>query len=131
MKVFVVFLAIMIIFCGLFIFESDMSRYMRLQKDLKLLAEDCAEAAALCIDEVRSSRTGKPVIDLDKGRKAALRLLDSSALLKPYGGKAEVTVSPEGDLRVSAEIKWNGPDIFRLSFIEVCSAHRKAAYEWK
>ena len=82
MKVFLVFLALVIVFTGALAFASDSLRFVLLQKRLKVLAEECAEAAALCIDEEESQRAhlepdsfrkrpSSPEVRLDEKKEAA------------------------------------------------------------
>ena len=133
MKVFIVFLALIVLFSGIFSFRTDMDRYMLLQRRLKVLAEDCAEAAAMCIDTRRSKEEGRMIIDLGKGQLAAEKLIESSALMDAFafgGARLQVLISPEGASGVRADVSWQGPDLFRLSFITKKAASRSAAYEW-
>lgn len=131
MKVFLVFLALMIVFAGVFAYAEDSLRFMMLQKRLKVLAEECAEAAALCVDEEESAVRGRVCIDIRRGQAAAERLLSGSNYLKIFG-KAQpgVKVSGFGISGVRAEVIWRGEDIMRLSFINKQQAARTAAYEW-
>ena len=149
MKVFIVFLALMTVFSGMFVFRSDMNRYIMLQKKLKILAEECARAAAMCVDTDRSAALGRTVIDYNRGQAAAEKILESTGLLDGYSGEPEgsgsygstvpkgdavcvqVTVSPEGPSGARADVCWKGPDLFRLSFINKKTAEMSAAYEWK
>ena len=131
MKVFLVFLALMIVFSGAFVFAEDSLRFVLLQKRLKVLAEECAEAAAMCIDEERSAQDGQVRIDLNRGQAAAQEVLKRTDYLKIFG-KAElrVSISAYGSSGVRAEVVWRGEDLMRLSFIKKQQAARTAAYEW-
>ena len=133
MKILIVLLALVIVFCGSAVFEGDITRYIQLQKTLKTLAEDCAEAAALCIDETASAEAGRPVIDLKRGKAAAEKILENTGVLDKLGANAQVelVISSEGQSGVGVRLIWKGPDIFRLSFIRKNTAERSAAYEWQ
>jgi len=132
MKVFLVFLALAVVFSGLLIFSSDMREYMILQSRLKILAEDCAHAAALCIDEAASAASGSVQIDIERGQAAAERLLESSDLLDAFGSaEVSIRIRFESPGCVRAELNWRGRDMFRLAYIEKKEAARSAAYEWR
>lgn len=149
MKVFMVTMALIVVSFGMFVFRTDMDRYILLQNRLKSIAEECAEAAAMCIDTARSAESGYIVIDFSRAQKAAETVLERTGLMldfassgrtKPYdsGSGPEVNVqdlvtvdvSPEGSSGVRAVVSWTGPDIFRLLFINKKAARRSAAYEW-
>ena len=131
MKVFLVFLALLILFSGALVFAEDSRNFMMLQKRLKVLAEECAEAAAMCIDEEESALQGKVCIDMRRGQAAAEELLARSGYLKGFGSaELSVSVSDYGSTGVRAEVVWRGEDLMRLSFIKKQKAARTAAYEW-
>lgn len=133
MKVFIVFLALVMVFSAALIFTSDIAEYVRLQKRLKVLAEDCAEAAALCIDQKASESSGSLVIDLSRGRRAAEELCRKAADSGGFGRNAQISVkiSPYGRLGVRADLVFTGRDLFRLAFLRLETFSRSAAYEWK
>ena len=119
MKVFLVFLALVIVFTGALAFASDSQRFVLLQKRLKVLAEECAEAAALCIDEEESQKQGRICIDLARGQAAAESFLAQSSYLKTFGeASLGVRISSFGSSGVRAELIWKN------------KAARAAAYEW-
>ena len=131
MKVFLVFLALLILFSGALVFAEDSRNFMMLQKRLKVLAEECAEAAAMYIDEEESALQGKVCIDMRRGQAAAEELLARSGYLKGFGSaELSVSVSDYGSTGVRAEVVWRGEDLMRLSFIKKQKAARTAAYEW-
>ncbi len=132
MKVFIVFLALVMVFSAALIFSSDISEYVRLQKRLKVLAEDCAEAAALCVDKEASEASGTLVIDIARGRAAAEELCKKAAGTGAFGKNADISVkiSPYGRFGVRAELVFSGRDLFRSVFLRRSSFSRSAAYEW-
>ena len=132
MKVFMVFLALVLVFSAALVFSSDISEYVRLQKRLKVLAEDCAEAAALCVDKKASEASGALVIDLARGRAAAEELCRKTASSGAFGKDARISVkiSPYGSCGVRAELVFSGRDLFRPAFLRLDSFSRSAAYEW-
>ena len=132
MKVFIVFLALVMVFSAALIFSSDIAEYVRLQKRLKVLAEDCAETAALCIDKEASEASGSLVIDFSRGRRAAEDLCKKAENCGEYSKNAHISVkiSPYGRLGVRAELVFTGRDLFRLEFLHLETFSRSAAYEW-
>ena len=132
MKVFIVFLAFAVIFTGALVFGTDMQRYMLLQKRLKTLSEDCAEAAALCIDPEQSQALGQAVIDVQKGSETARMLCEKAASSGGFGKYAAVTVEIEHvtESSVGARVSWHGSDIFRSSFIKKTDVQRYSVYSW-
>lgn len=132
MKVFMVFMAFVVVFSAALVFSSDAAEYVRLQKKLKVLAEDCAEAAALCVDKEASEAAGVLVIDLARGRTAAESLCKKAVSSGAFGKNAEISVkiSPYGSLGVRAELVFSGRDLFRLAFLRLDRFSRSAAYEW-
>ena len=132
MDTFLVVLALVMVFVCAFAFTTDMSLSMHLEKKLKVLAEDCAEAAALCIDENASRAQGKVVVDMAAGQKAAEELCRLSDIFKlyPQTTALSVRVEQEPSGAVAAEVRWRGRDLFRLAGIKKTQAAQKAAYAW-
>ena len=132
MDTFLVVLALVLVFVCAFAFTADMNRAMQLEKKLKVLAEDCAEAAALCIDESASVSEGKIIVDLAAGQTAAEILCSLSDICRlfPQTSSLKVRVEQEESGAVAAEVSWEGGDLFRLAGIKKTQASRKAAYAW-
>lgn len=51
MKIWVIFLALLLINTSFFVYNSDMNRYVLLQENLKTLAADCAQGGVMYYDE--------------------------------------------------------------------------------
>ena len=124
MKVFIVFLALVLVFSMYLVYLQDMNSYIQDQKLLKMLAEDCAEAGALTIDE-RTER-----IDKSQAIKAASEILRSSRIF-PKGSIAisscRVTEDGRGfEVELTYKVVF-----FRLPFIEVSEMRRVSEYVWE
>ena len=125
MKVFIVFLALIVIFSMFLSYLQDTDRYMQYQKLLKMLSEDCAEAGALTIDP----KTG--VISGGRAFEAASEILESSSLF-PRGSvsveSASVTCGGKG---FEVCLIYSGEDLFRLPFINITEIRRASEYVWE
>ncbi|MBO4818817.1 MAG: hypothetical protein J5528_01650 [Firmicutes bacterium] len=125
MKVFIVFLALLIVFSMYLSYICDLDIYMQDQRLLKMLAEDCAEAGALTIDEKRER------IDKDKADEAALEMLSSSGIF-PYGTVSIESSSVTDDGRgFELCLVLQKDDWFRLPFINIGSMKRISEYVWE
>lgn len=71
MKTFIVFLAFIIVFVSFSVYADDSNNYVRLQKYLKALAEECAAGGALMADYDASFREWHYVINDADARKYA------------------------------------------------------------
>ncbi len=106
-------------------YVQDMHGYMLAQRLLKMLAEDCAEAGALTIDE----KSG--MIDEGKALAAAEEILISSALFPSgsvYISSYEVTHEGRG---FKVCLLYMAGDFFRLPFIDISSVSRISEYAWE
>lgn len=148
MKVFIVFLAMLLLNMTFLIQWRDMDRYELLQKELKTMAEECASGAALYDDrEVYS--LGKLSIDQEAAEaylsdrlekySAASRLGRWGLLearmeiyddVKGYGGAEAAGITGIGPA-VLVELTYTGRDLFRLPFFCVTALQRKAVYQWE
>ena len=146
MKVFVVFLAFMMVFVSFMCYSSDMARYADMQRMLKLAAEDCAAAGALASDPEAYGR-GKLAIDEDEAIGMGFEVMDAAALMplfrrgtlsmdmKIYDGEkgyegCEAYGLAQGMPSVVCTLEYTGADIFRLPFLQLRSLSRTAAYSW-
>lgn len=68
MKVFIVFIALLIVNMTFITYQGDLNRYVRLQTFMKAVAEEAAAGAALYYDEVAYSN-GSMVINREEGEK--------------------------------------------------------------
>ena len=124
MKVFIVFLALLTVFSMFLSYTVDLDVYMRDQRLLKILAEDCAEAGALTIDE-KSEK-----IDKEKADEAALEMLSNSGLF-PFGSVSIESSSVTDDGRgYELCLLLEKEDYFRLPFIDIGSIKRISGYVW-
>lgn len=149
MKVFIVFLAMLILSMGFITYASDMGRYVRLQAALKALAEECAAGGALFVDEERYSE-GLIVIDNADAEAYVDFLIGRAAPETPPFGNGSISASVvifddekgyEGmesyglERRrpsVVARLTYaSEDDIFRLPFLEAYFVSRTAVYQWE
>ena len=133
MDTFIVVVALVLVFSCFLAFGTDMQAWMSLQKKLKVLAEDCAEYAALCIDEDRSIAAGRIIIDRTKAEEAAARLCELSDIKRLFPGTESLTaeLSFPDDSKAEVRIVWRGEGPFRSIQYERKEAARKAAYGWE
>ena len=141
MKVMLVFLGLLVLGTVAVAHRGDMERYVRLQAELKALAEECAVGAALYYDEEAYS-LGLLVIDRQEAEKYILALTQAAEQrLGPDGGtvlshsmviKDDVSHSDVlGDTSpsVTVQLQLLLPDLFRLPFLTVRQITRGAEYE--
>ena len=123
MKVLIVFSAFLMIFSMFMVYTADMNKYISIQKDLKSLAEDCAEAGALTIDE------NTQMIDKKEADKSAEAILSGSV----FGGS--VVIERSGltkDARgYELTLLLTSKDIFRLPFLTITEIRRTSEYAWE
>ena len=126
-------MAIVLIFTSFFAFGADVRRCQLLQQKLRSLAEECAEYAALCIDEDLSRQLGWIVIDEAAARQAAGKLCERSDIYRLFPETlsldVEIYVSDAG--KAEAELRWTGRDLLRLPGIKKTQAVSKSAYAWE
>ena len=133
MDTFIVVVALVMVFCCFLAFGTDMQEWMSLQKMLKVLAEDCAEYAALCIDEERSVSEGRIVIDRERAQEAAERLCAISEIRRLFPGteSLEPELTFPDDAKAEVRVVWRGEGLFRSIKPVKKEAARKAAYGWE
>ena len=133
MDTFIVVVALVLVFCCCLACGTDMQQWMSLQKKLKVLAEDCAEYAALCIDEDRSVAEGRIIIDRARAKAAAERLCGSSGIRKLFPGTQtlEPQLSFPDDSKAEVRVVWRGEGLFSSLRSEKKEAAGKAAYGWE
>ena len=133
MKVFMVFLALMIVNLSFFVFTADFNNYSYLCNDLKILAEECACTAAQAVDEY-SYALGEPRINEDLALEYAQHTLDSCTSVMPRlrNGTTDITELTANDGAVSVSLCYTSQaDFFRLPFLQKYTAVRTAVYEWE
>lgn len=116
MKVFIVFLAFAIVCSGCMMFADDSNNYVRLQKYLKALAEECAAGGALMFDEEGYKRIQQYVISKEDAQRYADFLYGKGgpsnfkASLYPLAhGKISATVETPYKTsynKIYVEVKW-------------------------
>ena len=133
MDTFIVVVALVLVFCCFLAFGGDMQNWMSLQKKLKVLAEDCAEYAALCIDEDRSMASRRIIIDRERAQEAADKLCTLSDIKRLFPGTESLTaeLSFPDDSKAEVKVIWRGEGLFRSIRTEIEEAARKAAYGWE
>lgn len=129
MKTFIVFLALLLVMSCMFVFQNDMDRYIRLQDDLKTLAEECANGGAMCI----SSTYGEPGVTLINAEAAQKYCEYRCSETDLSGGTVTASSSlTHGGTALVVRLVWTGQPLFRLSFVRsVDTLSREACYEWK
>ncbi|HAF60316.1 MAG TPA: hypothetical protein PLD22_06905 [Bacillota bacterium] len=140
MKVFIVFIALLIVNMTFITYQGDLNRYVRLQTFMKAVAEEAAAGAALYYDEVAYSN-GSMVINREEGEKyieylltraeQTLDLKEGESLtaemevMDDGSGAAEQGVSPS----VTVTLRLTVADLFRLPFLSREQVVRSAKYE--
>ena len=140
MKVFIVFIALLIVNMTFITYQGDLNRYVRLQTFMKAVAEEAAAGAALYYDEVAYSN-GSMVINREEGEKyieylltraeQTLDLKEGESLtaemevMDDGSGAAEQGVSPS----VTVTLLLTFADLFRLPFLSREQVVRSAKYE--
>lgn len=140
MKVFLVFLSLLMVNVTFVTYQGDMNRYLQLRAFLKAEAEECAAGASLYYDEEAFSN-GRMVIAETEARAYVNRITEEAAAshMIPPDGKLfwSMTIAddekgyPDGerDPSVTVNLHLNTPDLFRLPFLEVTEVSREAKYQ--
>lgn len=153
MKVFIVFMGLLIINVSFLSYQGDLGRYVRCQAFLKAVAEECAAGASLYYDKEAYSG-GKLRFNYEEGRKYIEYLIEESSRLAPLSGDSIIayevsfqddflgyeggsgsgpdgggTVETENNPSVTVELTAATEDLFRLPFLEVTEVKRAAKYE--
>ncbi len=140
MKVFILFLALLIVNVTFISYQGDMNRYVQLQTFLKAVAEEAAAGAALYYDENAYSH-GSMIINREEGERyiedlltratVKLQLNEGESLtaetvvMDDNSGAADFGVSPS----VTVTLRLTVADLFRLPFLEREQVVRSAKYE--
>ena len=140
MKVFIVFLGMLILNVSFLSYQGDMGLYIRCQAFLKALAEECAAGAALFYDEGAYS-DGQLQFRYEEGRKYIDFIIKESEKETPLPKDSVLTyaVSFEDDAlgyetgndvpSVTVVVTAATGDLFSLPFLEVTQVERAAKYE--
>ena len=138
MKIFIVFLAMMLVLTSFIAFSADMDRYVKLQGHLKALAEECAAGAALFTDESRYA-AGDMVIDQDSAEayvdflcgddiRPEMTIFDDE---KGYSGLESYGLRKHKPTVAVTLVYTSSRDLFRLPFLEAHTVSRTATYQWE
>ena len=124
MKIYIIFVAFLLIFSMLLCYVEDMNDYVRLQVDLKALAEDCACAGALTVNK-------KGVIKEKTARKYAQTVISESNMFKDGSISIEKSSVTKDGRGYSIELVYECGELFRLPFLSVTSVRRASEYAWE
>ncbi len=135
MKTFIVFLALLLLFVSMIVYSTDMQNYVQLQSHLKSIAEECAAGGALELDPAAYAQ-GEMSIDVDAASEYADLVIRSVNVANSplNNGDLEVSVRLLSPSAIEATVVYTageGYDIFRMPFLSVRRAERRAVYEWK
>ncbi|NLY70932.1 MAG: hypothetical protein GX076_04535 [Clostridiales bacterium] len=137
MKVFIVFIGLLILNLTFITYQGDLHRYVQLQNYLKAVAEECASGASLYYDEEAYSQ-GLMVINRGEAIKYVEDRVNRAFNSLNLKGKQSLTYdieilddSKDDSLSpyVIVTLRLNTNDLFRLSFLKVDSVVRSAKYE--
>jgi len=147
MKVFIMSLALFLIFTAFLVYSSDFNLYEQQRQALKDLAEDCAAAAALCSD-LPSFSKGLLAISKKSAENLSLYMIkeaEKTALFQNGSIKMEMSLYDDVigyagcekyDLQAGLPsavitLTYTGKDIFRLPFLSCNTIKRTAVYQWE
>lgn len=140
MKVFIVFIGLLVINVSCLIYQGDMENFMRKQAFLKFTAEECSAGAATLIVEEEYGK-GRVVFDYE----ACQQYVDEH--IQYVGEKSKLTgtlfcrltfeddhigynrENVNGIPAVNATVKLETEDLFRLPMITLTEINRSARYE--
>lgn len=139
MKIFIVFLGLLVINVSYLSFQGDMEKFVREQAFLKFTAEECAAGAAMLLEE-REYGQGKVVFNYEEGQRYADNYLNYVKEKSKLRGALLCELSFEDDLTgyngslnsipaVTAVVKLETEDIFELPVITMTKIQRSARYE--
>ena len=135
MKVFIIFLGLLLINVTFLTYQGDLSHYMKLRGFLKAVAEECACGAAMYYDEERYS-TGELVIDREEAEKYTAYITEKAETLLDGQSKGELRYeietagTPEEPPAVTVTVTLvTVQDLFRLPFLTAKQVARAAKYE--
>lgn len=139
MKVFIVFMALLIVNITFMVYQSDAGKYERIQNFLKATAEECAAGAALYYDESFYG-DGELVFNYKSGEEYIDYLLQGIRTSSPMENDTKITYQlvyeddytgyrKEEIPSVTVTLKASSKDIFRLPFLTVKEVTRRAKYE--
>ncbi len=140
MKVFIVFLGMLIINMSFVSYQGDLGRFIRCQTYMKALAEECAAGASLYYDEAAYSE-GLMYFRYEECQKFIDYIIKNSETEMPLPQNSALTykVSFEDDIKgyesednipsVTVVITAKTADMFGLPFLKVTEMERASKYE--
>lgn len=139
MKVFLVFIGLMLVNVTFIAYQGDLHRYLRIQEFLKATAEECACGAAQYYDEEAYSSGVMKVNEAEAEKYVKYIEAKAGAILtKETGGildyQMEITGGaagePSGPPAVAVRLTYTAAsDLFRLPFLSAEQVTRAAKYE--
>ncbi|MDD3350078.1 MAG: hypothetical protein PHC40_04380 [Eubacteriales bacterium] len=132
MKVFIVFLGLLIANITFITYQGDLARYLRLQDFLKATAEECACGAAGYYDEEAFSRGEMLVNAVEAEKYVKYITAQAEELLEADPGGTlsyQIEILPSELPSVEVQLTLKTSDLFRLSFLKVEEVTRTAKYE--
>lgn len=142
MKVFIVFLSLLIVNVSLMTFHSGLGRYIELQNTFKMASEECAAQAALLLNEEEFSK-GLYVFDYVKGQSESTKYLAALCVRLGIRDGYNVSLHYEDDFirysvnnpghlpRVTATISVDVSSLFVSPPFEKAMIKRSSCYEVK
>ncbi len=148
MKVFIVFLAFVMLSVSCLCFNSDYNSYVQLQNHMKALAEDAAVGSALILDGTEYAK-GRLVIDEANARSYVDFLLQEAkkGRLSPERGVLSWTLEifddekgyegcgvyglSAGKPSAVVSITFSSENLFRLKIFDMKKVTRTASYQWE
>lgn len=140
MKIFIVFMGLLVINVSFLSYQGDMNQFVRQQAILKFLAEECAASAAALMDEEEYA-LGRMVFNHERGEEHVEDFLQYTITAWGLTGQLSCKLDFEDDQMgypdenpseipaVSATIRYETEDLFHLPFITLTQLERKARYQ--
>ncbi len=138
MKVYIIFLALLIVNVGFMTFNQDMDRYLMLQNIIKDTSEECAAQAALLLSEedyfkgriifLKDNHDSEKVLE-NVCRKIGIK--DGYALTLNYEDDSTCYAinNSEKNPRVTATVIVNAKSLFRTKIFDETIITRTSCYE--
>lgn len=131
MKVFIVFLGLLMVNLNFFAYTSDLNRFEKLEQRLKAAAEDCASGAALYYDH---DLYGEGLYHIDQRKAQDYIAAQLEAAEKELNKYLICTLSAQAEFQdrsVVVAVNYQGEDLFRQPFLKKTEVTRIAEYKWE
>ena len=140
MKIFIVFIGLLVINVSYLSYQGDMENFVRKQAFLKFTAEECSAGAATLIVEEEYA-AGRIVFNYEEGQKYADDYINYVKEKTKLKGTLSCSLTFEDDNlgynienlgnipAVNAVVRYETEDIFRLPLITLTEIERSARYE--